>query len=209
MKIDIWGDFACPFCYMVETTLENVLEKSGDKVEIVFHAFELDPKAPAEPVQSMTEHFMSEHNLTEEEAVKQMRHITKLASHLGLVYNLKDVKVCSTFDAHRLMKFAKKNTTQENLLKLNFAIFHANFVENRLLSDRSVLKEIGESVGLDGNKIDAMFSSGEFTEEIRKDEAELDSKEFEFIPYMLFDDTHPLQGVISPAALKKALNISL
>lgn len=207
MKIKIWGDYACPFCYMGETTLEKVIEDLGlkGKVEFEFHAYELDPKAPAVPVQTMTEHFMTEHKQTEEEAVKQIEHIAKMASRVGLDYNLMDAKVCSTFDAHRLMKFAKDNTIQENVVRLNFALFHANFIENKLLSDRNVLKEVGESVGLNGNEIDAMFSSDKYTDEIRRDEAELEEKKFDYIPYMLFDDGQVLQGVISPGALKKVL----
>lgn len=207
MKIKIWGDFACPFCYMGETTLEKVIGDLGlgEKVEMEFHAYELDPKSPVNPVQTMTEHFMSEHKQTEEEAVKQIEHITKMASRVGLDYNLMDAKVCSTFDAHRLMKFAKDNTTQENVVRLNFALFHANFIENKLLSDRNVLKGIGESIGLDGSDIEAMFSSDKYTDEIRQDEAELEEKKFDYIPYMLFDDGQVLQGVISPGALKKTL----
>lgn len=207
MKIEIWGDFACPFCYMGETTLEKVIEglKDGENMEIVFKAYELDPKAPVKPVQTMTEHFMSEHKQTEEEAVKQIEHITKMASRVGLDYNLKDAQVCSTFDAHRLMKYAKDNTSPENVVKLNFALFHANFIENKLLSDRKMLKAIGVSIGLDGNDIDAMFESDKYTDAIRQDEAELEEKKFDYIPYMLFDDGQVLQGVISSGALKKTL----
>lgn len=207
MKIKIWGDYACPFCYMGETTLEKVIEDLGlkRKVEFEFHAYELDPKAPAVPVQTMTEHFMTEHKQTEEEAVKQIEHIAKMASRVGLDYNLMDAKVCSTFDAHRLMKFAKDNATQEKVVRLNFALFHANFIENKLLSDRKVLKAIGVSIGLDGNDIDAMFVSDKYTGAIRQDEVELEEKKFDYIPYMLFDDGQVLQGVISPGALKKVL----
>lgn len=207
MKITVWGDFACPFCYMGETTLETVLEgvPGGENVEIEFRAYELDPKAPAVPMESMTQHFMTAHNETEEEATKQIEHITKMASRVGLDYSLKDAKVCSTFDAHRLMKYAAENTDRENVVKLNFALFKANFIDNKLLSDRNVLVEIGESVGLDGKAVEAMFATDRYTEAIRRDEAELDEKKFDYIPYMLFDDGAVLQGVISVGALKKAV----
>lgn len=207
MKIKIWGDFACPFCYMGETSLEKVIEGMPERmdVEIEFKAFELDAKAPATPVQTMTEHFMTEHKETEEEATKQIEHIIKMASRVGLDYNLKDAKVCSTFDAHRLMKFAAESTSSDNVVKLNFALFKANFIDNKLLSDRKVLTEIGESVGLDGKEIEAMFATDRYTEAIRQDEAELEEKKFDYIPYMLFDDGTVLQGVISIGALKKTL----
>lgn len=207
MKVKIWGDFACPFCYMGETTLEKVIAEMSDNkdIDVDFRAFELNPKAPVSPEETMTEHFMKEHGLTREEAEKQMVHITKMASRVGLEYNLKDVKVCSTFDAHRLMKFAKDNADTEVVKKLNFALFMANFVETQQLSDRQVLIETGESVGLDGKEIAEMFASDIYIAEIHEDEAELEEKNFEFIPYMEFEDGTVLQGVVSPGALKKAL----
>lgn len=208
MKITIWGDFACPFCYMGETTLEKVLAgiPKGEEVKIEFKAFELDPNAPTVPTQTMTQHFMSEHNQTEDEATKQIEHITKMASRVGLDYNLKDAKVCSTFDAHRLMKFAADNITADNLQKLNFALFKANFIENKLLSDRNILADIGESIGLERKEVEAMFDSDNYAESVRQDESELNEKKFDYIPYMLFDDGTVLQGVISAGALKKVLS---
>ena len=208
MKIKIWGDFACPFCYMGENLLEKVLGEmpDGDKVEIDLEAYELDPKAPAKPVQTMTQHFMSEHNETEEEAEKQIEHIVKIASRLGLVCNLKDAKVCSTLDAHRLIKYAKEHTDSATVMKLNLAIFNANFVDNKLLSDRAVLADLAESVGLDRAGVEAMFASDQYIPLIRQDEEELNAKKFDYIPYMLFDDDTVLQGVISVGALRKALS---
>lgn len=207
MKITIWGDFACPFCYMGETTLEKVIAgmPEGERVEIEFKAFELNPKTPITPMQTMTEHFMTEHNETEEEAIRQIEHITKMASRVGLDYNLKDAKICSTFDAHRLMKFAAENISSDNVVKLNFSLFKANFIDNKLLSDRKVLTEIGESVGLDGKDIEAMLATDHYTDAIRQDEAELEEKKFDYIPYLLFDDGTVLQGVVSAGALKKAV----
>lgn len=207
MKIKIWGDFACPFCYMGETTLEKVLEEmpDGDKVEIDFEAYELDTKAPAIPTQTMIQHFMTEHKETEEEATKQIEHITKMAARVGLNYNLKEAKVCSTLDAHRLMKYAKEHADNDNVVKLNFAIFKANFIENKLLSDRKVLADIAESVGLDRAGVEEMFATDQYAALIRQNEEELDEKKFDYIPYMQFDDDTVLQGVISAGALKKAL----
>lgn len=208
MRVKIWGDYACPFCYMGETMLEDVIEKMTDNkdVEIDLRAFELNPNAPVSPEETMTQHFMREHGLTREEAEKQMVHITKMASRIGLEYNLKDVKVCSTFDAHRLMKFAKDNANEEVVKKLNFALFKANFVDTRQLSDREVLIEVGESVGLDGKEMAAMFASDQYTDAIRDDEGELEEKDFKFIPYMEFEDGTVLQGVVTPGPLKRALH---
>ncbi|MDE6291444.1 MAG: DsbA family protein, partial [Muribaculaceae bacterium] len=141
MEIKIWADFACPYSYMGEKQLMDIIEKLGlsDKAKISFLSYQLDPDAPAVPVETMTQHFMDGHKFTAEETEHLMERITKMASRVGLDYRLATTQVCSTFDAHRLMEYAQANYPQETCIKLNFALFPANFIENLLLSDHSVL----------------------------------------------------------------------
>lgn len=209
MDIKIWGDFACPFCYIGETQLEKVIEELGKKedVRIRFMAYQLDPEAPVIPVESMTQHFMTGHDQTEEEAKKQMERITKMAARVGLEYNLADAQVCNTFDAHRLMKYAQDSASSEEVMKLNFKLFHANFVENLRLSDRGVLLAIAEMCGLDRNSVEVVLESEMYGDQVKAEAKELEEKgDFEFVPYMVFGEGTVLQGVISVGAMKKALN---
>lgn len=209
MKITIWGDFACPFCYMGETTLENIIKDNstaeGKSVEVEFKAYELSPDSPIIPEESMEEHFSSSHGITIEEARSQMERISKMAERVGLHYNLAGVKVCSTFDAHRLMKLAYADYDIEIALKLNFALFHANFIENKQLSDHQVLKDIAFSVGLDADDVESTLSSDKYSEEVRIDEKTADNFGLEYVPYMNFSNGEILQGVISPGAIRKVL----
>lgn len=207
MEIKIWGDFACPFCYIGETQLEKVIKELGkEDVKIQFMSYEIAPDAPVIPVESMTQHFMDGHDQTEEEAKKQMERVTKMAARVGLDYNLATAQVCNTFDAHRLMKYAQDSASPETVLKLNFKLFHANFIENLRLSDRGVLLTIAEMCGLDRNSVEAVLESEMYGEQVRAEEKELDEKaDFEFVPYMVFEDGTVLQGVISVGAMKKAL----
>lgn len=212
MKITIWGDFACPFCYMEEYMLENILKEKGvtgeSGVDVEMRAYELDPDAPVIPAESMEEHFSKSHGISAEEARSQMARISKMAARAGLEYNIAGVQVCSTFDAHRLMKLAYAISDPATVLKLNFALFHANFIENRRLSDHSVLKEIAASAGLDPVQVDATLSSDKYAHEVRADEKEAESLDLEYIPYMKFSDGQVLQGVISTGAFKKALGMN-
>lgn len=209
MEIKIWGDFACPFCYIGETQLEKIIKDSDKKdVKIQFMAYQLDPEAPVIPVESMTQHFMSDHELSEEDAKKQMERITKMASRVGLDYNLAGVQVCNTFDAHRLMKYAQDSASQETVVKLNFKLFHANFVENLRLSDHGILLSIAEMCGLDRNSVETVLSSEMYADQVRSEVKALDENEdFEFVPFIVFDEDMILQGVISPGAMKKALQV--
>lgn len=208
MEITIWGDFACPFCYLGETQLEKVIKDLGKEkdVRIRFKAYQLDPEAPLVPVETMTEHFMAAHEQSEEEARKQMDQVERMASRAGLKYNLAGVQVCSTFDAHRLMKYAQATASYETVLRLNFALFRANFVENLRLSDREVLADIAASVGIKHDEAESILNSEAYAEEVKADVAALNGREdFEYVPYMVFEGGQVLQGVVSPGALKKAL----
>lgn len=209
MEIKIWADFACPFCYMGETQLMKVIKDLGkeDSVKLTFMAYQLDPEAPIAPVQTMTEHFMSEHKQSEEEARAQIEHIEKMASRMGLNYNLAGVQVCSTFDAHRLMKYAEATASQEKVLELNFALYKANFVDNLRLSEKSVLVDIAESCGFDHTEVAHMLESQAYGEQVKEEVAALNErKDFNYIPFMEFEDGTVLQGVISVGALKKILS---
>lgn len=208
MEIKIWADFACPYSYMGEKQLMDIIEKEGliDKVKIRFLAYELDPEAPAVPVETMTQHYMDGHNFTAEQTEHLMARITKMASRAGLDYRLATTQVCNTFDAHRLMEYAQAVASQATAIRLNFALFHANFVENLRLSDHQVLISIAEKCGLDAAVVKAMLESDDYGSQVRHEEAEIDARaDFDLIPYMVFDNTTVLQGVITIADMKKAL----
>lgn len=209
MKITIWGDFACPFCYMEEWMLEELINEKEitdeSPVELVFRAYQLAPEAPIVPTETMEQHFSHEHNITIEEARNQMARITKMAARAGLNYNLEGVKVCNTFDAHRLMKMAAETADAKTVKKLNFALYHANFIENRRLSSPEVLQEIAESVGLDSEKVKYTLASRKYAEAVRKDEKEADDFGLEYVPYMRFSNGKVLEGVISKGAMRATI----
>lgn len=208
MKIKIWADYACPYSYMGETQLMDIIEKEGisDKVQIQFLSYQLDPNAPVIPTETMTQHFMDGHKFTIEETQHLMERITTMAARLGLNYKLATTQVCSTFDAHRLMEYAQANASQATAIKLNFALFHANFIENLRLSSHEVLLSIAKKCGLDEAAVKEVLNSDQYGAQVRAEEEEVDQrKDFDLIPYMVFDNKTVLQGVISQGAMKKAL----
>lgn len=208
MEIKIWADYACPYSYMGEKQLMDIIEKQGmtEKVKIRFLSYQLDPNAPDVPVETMTQHFMDGHKFTAKETEDLMERITKMASRVGLDYKLSTTQECSTYDAHRLMEYTQETASQETAVKLNFALFHANFIENLRLSDHAILLSIAEKCGLDAAEVKAMLESDEYGDQVKAEEKEVDARpDFDLIPYMIFDGKTVLQGVISPGAMKKAL----
>lgn len=211
MDIKIWADYACPYSYMGETQLMEIIKEEGltDKVKIQFLSYQLDPNAPAIPTETMTQHFMDGHQYTQEQTEHLMEKITRMAARVGLDYKLATTQVCSTFDAHRLMKYAQScGASQDMVIKLNFALFHANFIENLRLSDHSVLLSIATKCGLDANAVKSVLDSDMYADQVKAEEEEVsERKDFNLIPFMVFNDTTVLQGDISPEAMKKALSL--
>ncbi|MDE7096194.1 MAG: DsbA family oxidoreductase [Muribaculaceae bacterium] len=208
MEIKIWADFACPYSYMGEKLLMDIIESQGltDKVKIQFLSYQLDPDAPVIPTETMTQHFMDGHAYTAEQTQHLMERIEKMAARVGLDYKLATTQVCSTFDAHRLMEYAQECYSQDIAVRLNFALFHANFIENLRLSDHDVLLSIAVRCGLDSSEVRKVLESDEYAGQVHEEEQEVDQrKDFDLIPYMVFNDSTVLQGVISPGAMKKAL----
>lgn len=211
MEIKIWADYACPFSYIGETQLNEMIKRENlsDKVNIKFLSYQLDPNAPVIPTETMTQHFMDDHKYTAEQTQHLMEEITNMAAKVGLDYRLASTQVCSTFDAHRLMEYAQTcGASQDMVIKLNFALFHANFIENLRLSDHSVLLSIATKCGLDANAVKSVLDSDMYADQVKAEEEEVsERKDFNLIPFMVFNDTTVLQGVISHEAMKKALSL--
>ena len=114
MNIKIWADYACPYSYMGEKQLMDIIEKLGlsDKVKIQFLAYQLDPNAPVIPTETMTQHFMDGHAYTAEQTQHLMEKITKMAARVRLGCHLATTQECSTFDAHRLMEYVQATSSQ-------------------------------------------------------------------------------------------------
>ena len=208
MDIMIWADYACPYSYMGEKQLMDIIGQRGlaDKVKIRFLSYQLDPNAPVIPTETMTQHFMDGHAYTAEQTQHLMEKITTMAARVGLDYHLATTQVCSTFDAHRLMEYVQATSSQATGIKFNFALFHANFTENLRLSDHNVLIAIAEKCGLDSTAVSAVLESDEYATQVKTEEQEVDQrKDFDLIPYMVFDNATVLQGIITPAEMKNAL----
>lgn len=209
MKITVYSDFGCPFCYIGETLLMQALTELGfapEDIQIELHSYLLDSKAPAIPVESMRQHFMEEHHVNAREAADQIVRFTKIAARAGLTINLENTQVCSTLDAHRLVKYALEHAGESTAESLTFALFKANFVENKCLSDRVLLCDLAAEAGLDPGRVMTMLESDCYINAVYADCKALDERnDFETIPYMIFPDGSVLQGAMSLGALRTRL----
>ena len=109
MKIEIWSDYACPFCYIGEKRLEKALaEVDNDNIEIDFKSFELDPTASNEVVSDTVDRFAIKHGMSKEDAAHRIEQISMMGRHEGIDFKYASTRYTNTFDALRLTKLAQE-----------------------------------------------------------------------------------------------------
>lgn len=193
MRIDVWSDFVCPFCYIGKTILDDALRElpEQEKVEVHYRSYQLDPDATYDPEKSFTETF-SELKQIPVEQVKQMNaQIAARAKEVGLNYNFADMKYSNTFDSHRLLQYAKTEGKEEELTE---RLFYAYFTESRLLSDHETLLQLAEEVGLDRDKVKQVLSSDQYKEEVLSDIGLAYQIGVRGVPYFVFNNKYAVSG---------------
>lgn len=208
MKIEVWSDYVCPFCYIGKRRLEEAIESTGfgDKVEVVFKAYELDPNSPQTSDKTMTEVLAEKYNTSVEEAKNMTDNVVAQAKTVNLAYNFENLSPANTFDAHRLAKLAE----QEGLgAEAAEKLLEAYFVEAKQIGTHDVLLKIAEEVGISKERASEVLASEEFAADVKSDIEEARQIGVQGVPFFVIDRKYAISGA-QPAetfanALQKAL----
>ncbi|MEK4713159.1 DsbA family oxidoreductase [Sporosarcina sp. FSL K6-5500] len=204
MKIEIWSDYVCPFCYIGKRRLEEALEQTGlgEKAEVVFKAYELDPNSPAVSDTLMTEVLAKKYGMSVEEAKKMTDNVVDQAKSVGLNYNFDVMTPANTFNAHRLAKLAEQEgfdkTVSESLLK-------AHFIDGEKIGAEDVLLRIAEEAGISRDRAKAVLDSDEFADDVRMDIAEAQQIGVKGVPFFVIDRKYAISGAQPAEAFANAL----
>ncbi len=193
MKVEIWSDYQCPFCYIGKRRFENALQQftQGDQVEVEFKSFELDPNAERDVKMSQDEMLMKKYNMSAEQVKSSNNQLTAQAKAEGLEYHLEQTVLTNTFDAHRLMRYA---TSKGKGTEMNERLFFAHFTESKHLGDREILVELAEEIGLDKKETAEMLESKLYTAEVRTDEQEGSLLGVRGVPFFVIDRKYGISG---------------
>lgn len=205
MRIDVWSDVICPWCYLGKRRLELVLEDHPlrDDVQVIWHSYELDPAAPPSDDRPMTEIIAKKYGTSIEQAQAGQDRLTALAAEVGLEYHLDRTRRANTFDAHRLLHLARERHCQGTV---GMALFSAYFTEGRLISDRDELVSIASASGLDAAEVASVLESGAFSEHVRRDEQAALELGVTGVPFFLFNMKYGLAGAQAPEMLRKIVD---
>lgn len=205
--IMIWSDFACPYCWIGEKRLKDAIRELGveNEIRITYRAFELNPNAPIKPQGTTQELMARKYGMSAEETQKRIAAIEKAGKDIHLDLKFSTVKHTSTFDAHRLMKFAETNYEPKIVDALNYSLFEAYFTKNLALADRKVLLKLAEDAGLDATQSNEVLNSDLYARDVRYDEQEAAERGVRGVPYLVFDGEFAVPGAVSTDDFKTAL----
>jgi predicted DsbA family dithiol-disulfide isomerase len=193
MRIDVWSDVVCPWCYLGKRRLETALEgfEHRDEVEVVWHAFELDPNAPASHPEPSTERLAKKYGRSVEEMEQSQAHLTGLAAEAGLEYHLDRTKQGNSFDAHRLVALGAAQGRQAPVLD---RVLRAYFTEGEPISDRATLVRLAGEAGLDEAEAASVLADGTFADAVRADEQAAQQIGITGVPFFVVGGKYGISG---------------
>jgi len=204
MKVDIWSDVRCPFCYIGKRKFEMALEnfEHKDQIEVEWHSFELDPNTVTRPDVNPVDYLAQIKGQPREWAAEMNQRVTDTAAEVGLTFNLENSVVANSFNAHRLIQLAKSNGLDNEIEEKLFIDY---FTGGKNIDDKEVLIEAGVAVGLERLAIEMMLNSDSFTDEVRLDQKIAQEIGIQGVPFFVFDQKLAVSGAQPPETFLGAL----
>lgn len=207
LRVEIWSDIACPWCWVGKRHLEAAIERFGHPVEVVWRAFELDPSAPRalEPSVDLVERLARKYGTSRGQAQAMIDRMTQVGATAGLDFRFDRAQPGNTFDAHRMLHWALEHGGLEPQGALKERLFRAYMHEGRLVSDHAVLVELAVEVGLPADGAQAVLSSHDHAQAVRDDEALARELGVTGVPFFVIAGRYAVPGAQPTELLLQAL----
>jgi predicted DsbA family dithiol-disulfide isomerase len=204
MRVDIWSDVVCPWCYVGKARFEKALSTFDhrDEVEVVYHAFELDPSYPKEQRETNLGMLARKYGISATDALAAESRLAGLAAAEGIGFD-PERPVGNTFDTHRVLQLGLAKGVQSDLLS---AVNQAYFAQARQVFDRDVISEIAAGAGLDAATVGEVLDGDSFAAEVRRDETQARELGISGVPFYVFDMALGVSGAQPTQTLTSALN---
>ena len=211
MKVEIWSDVICPWCYIGKRRFEMALANFSqrERVSVIWRSFELDASAPSQYECTLDELLAQKYGVSPQQAAEMGERITTLASEVGLEYRLADVRPGNTFDAHRLLHMATARKLDDQATE---RIMHAYFCEGLAVGNRTALARLAPEFGIAENEVLEMLESDAYSEEVRADEARAKTFGITGVPFFVINEKAGIAGAqpvdVIAESLRQALDDS-
>lgn len=192
VRIDVWSDVICPWCYLGRKYLSDAIASYHGEVEVIHHAFELDPTTPRDHSELTVKRLSRKYGMTEAQAVGAQQQMKARAAEAGLEFNTEGQRSGNTRDAHRLIRLARERGVQDAMVE---RLYRAYFTDGRSIFDASSLASLAAEVdGLDAAEVEAVLTTDAYDELVLGDEEQAYNLGVTGVPFFVIERKYGLSG---------------
>ena len=192
MRVDIWSDVVCPFCYIGKKRLEAAAEQAGLELEVHWHSYELDPEAPIRQEISNSERLAQKYGRTVADVEDMQRNIAAMAAEEGIQFNWENANSGNTFNAHRIIHLAQSKGLGSEAKE---AFFYSYMTQGLPIGERETIEDVAARIGLNPVEVEDVLNSEEYADFVKFDEdVARDQLKVTGVPFFVFDQRIALAG---------------
>ena len=208
IKIDVWSDIACPWCYIGKRRLEAGMAAYGEqddslRVEVEYHSFELTPDTPVDFDGDEVDFLVTHKGVSQDQARSMVDRVTRIAAGEGLVYDFDALRHTNTVKAHQVLHYAKARGLQREMKE---RLLRAYFVEGRHLGRAEDLADLAAEVGLDRDDVLRSLADGEYLGAVRADQGTAREYGIQGVPFFVIDGRYGVSGAQPAEVFRQALS---
>ncbi len=204
MKVEVWSDVVCPWCYIGKRRLESALAEfeHRDEVEVIWRSYQLDSNAPQHGDEKTIDMLAQKYGVSVAQATQMQERVSTIAAEEGLEYHLDQTRHENTFDAHRLIHLAAAKGLQHEAEE---RFFHAHFTEGKALGDDETLVQLAAEVGVAEDEARAVLASDAYADAVRADIKRARVFGIQGVPFFAVDEHYGVSGAQPSDLLKEVL----
>jgi predicted DsbA family dithiol-disulfide isomerase len=202
IKVDIWSDVQCPWCYIGKRKFEDGVEQYGGEVEVEYHSFELSPDTPVDYDGTPVQYLSERKGMPVAQVEAMLERVTGIAASVGLDYDYDHVHQTNTVKAHELLHYAKSRGRQ---LDMKERLLKAYFVDGRHVGLVPDLADLAAEIGLDRDEVVRVLEAGTYVADVKADVAQAQAYGIQGVPFFVIDGKYGVSGAQEAAAFANVL----
>ena len=195
MKVEVWSDYVCPFCYIGKRQLEKAIQDSGyaGQIEVEYKSFLLDPTTPVDTTETVYESLSKKYGSSIENVKNMTSNVSERAKEVGLNYNFDEMKSANTVKAHRLTKWVQKNYPEKAAV-FTETILDAYFIQGKAIGQDAELLEIVKQLDLNVEQASNVLETELFANDVNQDIYEAREIGVKGVPFFVFNNKWGISG---------------
>jgi predicted DsbA family dithiol-disulfide isomerase len=202
IKVDIWSDVQCPWCYIGKRKFEAAVAQSGESVDVVYHSFELSPDTPVDFDGTPVDYLSQRKGMPVDQVEQMLARVTGIAASVGLDYDYDHVHQTNTVKAHELIHYAKSQGRQ---LDMKERLLKAYFIDGRHVGRIEDLADLAAEIGLDRDEVVRVLTANSYLADVKADVALAEEYGIQGVPFFVFDEKYGVSGAQDPGTFANVL----